>query len=86
MKDYDDLFFGLRFLPGEYHIEVDPSVKPVQHVPRGVPVPLITKLKEKIDDMENLGIIVKDNLSTECIGKLCVSIAPARSEQGYLEA
>lgn len=40
LKDKDDVFSGLGCLPGEYHIEVDPSVQPVQHAPRRVPVPL----------------------------------------------
>ena len=31
-------FQGLGCLPGDYHIEVDPDVRPVQHMPRNVPV------------------------------------------------
>ena len=52
MRDYDDVFTGLGCLPGEYHIEVDPDIKPVQHAPRRVPVPLKARLKEKIAEME----------------------------------
>jgi len=52
MRDYNDVFTGLGCLPGEYHIEVDPVVKPVQHAPRPIPVPLKAKLKEKIGEME----------------------------------
>ena len=46
LKEYEDVFTGLGCLPGEYHIEVDPGIKPVQHAPRSVPVPLKSKLKE----------------------------------------
>ena len=45
LKEYEDVFAGLGCLPGEYHIEVDPAIKPVQHGPRRVPVPLKSRLK-----------------------------------------
>ena len=59
MRDFEDGVTGLGCLPGEYHIEIDPSIRPVQHTPRRVPVPLKTKLKEKIDEMEKEGIIIQ---------------------------
>ena len=31
-KEYEDVFTGLGCLPGEYHIEVDPAIKTVQHM------------------------------------------------------
>lgn len=45
MRDFQDVFTGLGCLPGEYHIEIDPDIRPVQHTPRRVPVPLKAKLK-----------------------------------------
>ena len=32
LKGFADVFQGLGCLPGDYHIEVDPDVRPVQHV------------------------------------------------------
>ena len=29
LKEYEDVFTGVSSLPGEYHIEVDPAIKPV---------------------------------------------------------
>ena len=81
----ENVFTGLGCLPGEYHIEVDPTMKPVQHAPRRVPVPLKTKLKAKIEDMKKKGIIKRVTEPTEWIssavavekkGKLCLCIDP----------
>ena len=78
LRDYDDVFTGLGCLPGEYHIEVDPDVKPVQHAPRRVPVPLKAKLKEKIEEMEQHGIIIKETEPTEWISSLVAVQKPEK--------
>ena len=70
LKEYEDVFTGLSCLPGEYHIGVDPAIKPVQHAPRRVTVPIKSKLKEKIDEMEKQGIIFKETKPTERISSL----------------
>ena len=57
IKNYKDVFEGLGKLPTEYHIEVDPSVKPVIHPPRKIPSALQKQVKEELDRMENLGAI-----------------------------
>ena len=67
LNDYKKVFTGLGCLPGEYHIEIDPSVKPVQHAPRRVPVPLRTKFKAKITEMEKKGVIAKVTEPTDWI-------------------
>ena len=64
MRDCEDVFTGLSCLPGEYRIEIDPTIRPVQHTPRRIPVPLKAKLKEKIDEMEKEGIIPWDACGT----------------------
>ena len=78
MRDYDDVFTGLGFLPGEYHIEVDPYIKPVQHAPRRVPVPLKARLKEKIAEMEKQGIIVRETEPTDWISSLVAVQKPGK--------
>ena len=40
LTKYKDVFEGLGCLPGEYHLEVDPSCRPVKHTPRRVAIPL----------------------------------------------
>jgi hypothetical protein len=70
MCDYKDVFTGLGCLPGKYHIDIDPEVKPVQHAPRRVPVPLKAQLKAKILEMEEMGVIEKVNGPSEWISSL----------------
>ena len=67
LNDYKEVFTGLGCLPGEYHIEIDPSVKPVQHAPRRVPVPLRAKFKAKITEMEKKGVIARVTEPTDWI-------------------
>ena len=70
MRDFQDVFTGLGCLHGEYHIETDPNIRPVQHTPRRVPVPLKAKLKEKINEMEKEGIIIQETKPTDWISSL----------------
>lgn len=78
MRDFEDVFTGLGCLPGEYHIEIDPNIRPVQHTPRRVPVPLKTKVKEKIDEMEKEGIIIQETKPTDWISSLVAVQKPGK--------
>ena len=59
IEQYNDVFKGLGCLSNEYHIDVDQSVIPVQHVPRRVPVAMKEPLKQKLADLTKQGIITK---------------------------
>ena len=50
-------------LAGEYHIRIDSSIDPVQHVPRRVPVALTTKVKEALEDLEKQEIVTTRDLA-----------------------
>ena len=39
-------------LAGEYHIQLASGCKPVQHVPRRVPLAIREKVRQKLDDFE----------------------------------
>ncbi|PFX34820.1 Retrovirus-related Pol polyprotein [Stylophora pistillata] len=78
MRDFEDVFTGLGCLPGEYHTEIDPDIRLVQHTPRREPVPLKAKLKEKIDEMEKQGIIVQENKPTDWISSLVAVQKPGK--------
>ena len=45
-------------------MEVDPSVLPVVHPPRKIPIALLEPTREKLTEMEEDGIIVKEEEST----------------------
>ena len=47
LVQYKDVFEGLGCLQGDYHIDIDNSVPPVQHAPRRTPVALKKRLKQK---------------------------------------
>lgn len=55
----DDLFTGLGFLPGQYHVQIDHTVRPVVHAPRRVPVSLRDRVIEEVLHMEKLEVITK---------------------------
>ena len=77
-KKYKNNFEGLGCLKGEYQIEIDPSIRPVQHQPRRVPLPLKQELKKKLGELEKQGIIAKVNGSTPWINSLVAVKKPGK--------
>jgi len=78
VQKYNDVFQGLGCLPGEYEINIDDSVRPVQHTPRRVPVPLKDKLKEKIDELEKAEIIAPVREPTPWISSIVTVMKPGK--------
>ena len=54
---FPDVFQGTGKLSEPYHLQIDPSAKPVVHPPRKVPLALKTALKEELDRLESLQIL-----------------------------
>ena len=69
---YDDVFDGLGCLPGKLHLKVDPSVRPVQQLPRRIPIPIKDRVTKAILDMETRGIIKKVTDPTPWISNIVV--------------
>lgn len=65
-------------LPDDYHIDVDSTVLPVQHLPRRVPLPLKDKLKEKIEELERRGVIKQVNKPTPWISSMVTVTKPGK--------
>ena len=59
MFKYPDCFNGIGTFDGRYHIIIDPTVSPVIHPPRRVPIALKDDIKEELDEMVSKGIIAK---------------------------
>ena len=76
LSQYSDIFTGLGKLPGVYKIEMDPDIKPVQHNPRRVPLPVKAELKKKIRGLEQAGIIQKVTEPTPWISSMVVVRKP----------
>ena len=57
MLKYPDCFNGIGKFDGRYHINIVPTVSPVIHPPRRVPIALKDDTKEELDEMVSKGII-----------------------------
>ena len=77
MTEYADVFTGLGCLPGEYHMEIDGTVKPVQHQPRRVAVALKPELQKKIDELERKGVRAKVPIPTDWLSSMVAVRKPS---------
>ena len=68
--DYADVFNGLGTLPGEYNIDIDPSVKPVKHHLRRVSANLKDEIKQKVRELEKTGVIARVTTPTQWISSM----------------
>ena len=76
LDKYPDLFPGLGCLLGEHTIKLDPSVPPVIHPPRRVPVFLEEKIKDELYRMEIAGAIVRQTKPTDWGNSMVAVVKP----------
>ncbi|CAB4013856.1 Hypothetical predicted protein [Paramuricea clavata] len=76
ISEFECCFGELGTLPKVHKIVIDPSVPPVIHPPRRVPITIQPKLKEELDRMEKLGVISKVTESTDWVSSLVVVEKP----------
>ena len=58
LRKYADTFSGLGCITDvEYHMQLDPTHRPVVHPPCRVPIKLRSKIKEELKRMEHLKVI-----------------------------
>lgn len=73
LQDYQDCFSEKPGkLPSKVHLEVDSSVPPVVHPPRKIPVAMLEPAREKLKEMEDDGIIVKEEEPTPWVSSMLV--------------
>ena len=75
---YANVFQDIRCLPGEYELEVDPSVTPVQVRPRNIYLSMKDDVKAKLDTLEEQGMLETVENPTQCISHL----QPVRKPNG----
>ena len=73
---YADLFTGVGLLEGDVHLEVDPSVPPVQMPQRKLPVAIRDRVKEELDRLCRDDIIEPVTEPTAWISALLVVVKP----------
>ena len=56
-----------------YHIEIDSSVPPVINPPRNVPYTIMAKLKAKLNELVEEGILVPVQEATDWVNSLVVT-------------
>ena len=59
LTQYQNVFHGIGCLPGEYDLEIDPSVTPVQVRPRKIALTMKEDVTAKLDVLETQGVIEK---------------------------
>jgi hypothetical protein len=73
LQEYSDLFEGLGALPGEVHLDIDPSVRPVQLPARRLPEPIKEKVRLELKQMCRDGVIEPVNEPSAWISALLVT-------------
>ena len=58
IKEFPDWFTGIGRFPGKYKIWLWHDVHPVIHAPRKCPIALHQKVKEHLNNMEHLGVVI----------------------------
>jgi hypothetical protein len=71
--DYAHVFQGLGKFDGMYHIEIDSKVAPVINSPRNVPYTIMAKLKAKLNELVEEGILVPVQEATDWVNSLVVT-------------
>ncbi|XP_028394385.1 uncharacterized protein K02A2.6-like [Dendronephthya gigantea] len=76
LSKYADQFTGLGKIEGKLHLEVDETVTPVVMPPRRVPIAVKPKLKEELDRLEALNVLVKEEKPTAWVSGFVASAKP----------
>eukprot|EP00795_Rhopilema_esculentum_P009803 gene9803-18365_t len=71
-QQFPDCFGEIGKLPGVHHITIDPTVSPVVHPPRKLPIALKEKLHTELKRMVKMGIIKPVHEPTDWVNSLVV--------------
>ncbi|KAJ8708897.1 hypothetical protein PYW07_013501 [Mythimna separata] len=74
LTQYNDVFQGLGCLPPVCHLKLKPDAVPCVDPPRKVPFALLKKLREELDRMEEMKVIVKVTKPTEWVNSVVVTV------------
>ncbi|XP_062601076.1 uncharacterized protein K02A2.6-like [Saccostrea cucullata] len=75
-SEYKDVFDGTGCLAGTYSLQTDPSIKPVVHPPRKIPVALRDKLKTELERLTEKEIITPVTEPTPWVNNLVIVEKP----------
>ena len=86
IKLYPNSFDRLGSLKGEYDIKVDPTVPPVQHARRKVPIESKEAIEEAIDYMVSEGILEQQIKPTPWVSSVTYPVKPSGEVRPCLDA
>ena len=86
IRSYGDLFTGVGLLEGDVHLEVDPSVPPVQMPPRRLPVTIRDQVKDELDRLCREDIIEPVTEATPWMSALIISRTADGCRKAELQA
>ena len=69
-SDYSDVFAGIGLLSGEYDIELDPAIPPVQNRPRKIPHTMKEAVEAKLKSLVQLGVLAEVEEPTDWISNM----------------
>ena len=72
LEEYEDVFVGLGLVEGEYYIDLEENAKPTIQPPRKVPLSLLPKLKETLDNLTKSGVVSKLDRPTDWVNSLVI--------------
>ena len=64
LQQFPSVFHGLGRLPGKYKLQTNPEIRPIQHAPRKIPVPLQKPVRTKLDEPEAKGVSEGNNANS----------------------
>jgi len=76
LSQYPDLFTGIGEIPGKCSIKLDPSVKPVIHPPRSVPVAIRDGVRKELERMCDINIIERVHEPTDWVNSMVTVVKP----------
>ena len=85
MINYKDYFGNLGCLQTVHHIKVNESIKPVIHPPRNIPYAMLDRLKDELDRMVKLAVIVPVKGPSKWVNSMVVVETPGGALQICLD-
>ena len=76
LEGYGDVFGRLRFLLGVPDLEIDKSIKPVQHMPRKIKVTIKEEIMNNFDELIEQKIVAKVKEPPDSISSMVVVKKP----------
>lgn len=73
IKQHASVFHGLGEFSGEHHIHIDPTVTPVIHGCRKIPLAVINRLRVTLDDLLKADVIEPVSEPTTWVNSLVVT-------------